>query len=285
MLDKNERVEKAFNQLKGLKQNDISDEDLLREAENLVNIREQVKELEADIQFDSKKEKKQAIELLKKYLIDYSIETVSDKQTLTQLIFLEVLNSRLQRVINQAEKDTKAIPSNMVDLVHRNMQEIAKTKQSLGITKSAKDQNKQDGYTYLKLVQKKYKKWLSENQATRTLWCPHCAKATLLKIKMDNWEAQQHPYFRDRILGNEHLISLYKENKLTRNDLAKIFEVSADYVDWLVVKGWRLDIDEKESESAESTENQQKSEEIVVIEEKVEEKTDIPDTQDNDQAS
>ncbi len=274
-LNKNEQVEKAFKQLKALKQNELfSDDDLMREAESLVNQRQQIKDLEVENLFISKAEKKQAVMLLKKYLSDYTIETISDKNTLCQLIYLEILNFSLQNALNDARKTTKAIPSNMVDLIHRNMQEIAKTKLSLGIAKNSKDQNKQDGFAYLQLVKKKYKKWLGENQATRTLWCPHCAKATLLKIKMDIWEAQQHPFFRDRILGNEHLISLYKQNKLTREDLAKIFEVSPDYVDWLVVKCWRLDIDEKE---AETTENEEKSEEIVNLEHKTEEKSDIPD--------
>jgi len=235
-----EKVQKAVKQLKGLKFNKKTDEELLQQAQTLVTSKEQLESIDVEGLFTSKPEKKQAKELLKKYLTDYTIETVSDKNTLSQLIYLEILNLRLQEALNKVQIDTKAIPTATVDLIHRNLEQISKLKVLLGVTKNVKDQNKQDGFAYLQLVKKKYKKWLEENQGSRTLWCPHCAKATLLKIKMDIWESQKHPFFKDRILGNEHLINLYKAGKVSRDDLSKIFEVSPDYVDWLVVKGWRL---------------------------------------------
>jgi hypothetical protein len=58
----------------------------------------------------------------------------------------------------------------------------------------------------------------------------------ILLVKPDAWESQKHPFFSDRILGNEHLIKLYNEGKVSKEDLALIFEVSSDYIDWLVNK-------------------------------------------------
>jgi hypothetical protein len=70
--------------------------------------------------------------------------------------------------------------------------------------------------------------------------CPFCGKMIMLKIRTDAWEAQKHPMFHDRILGNSHLIKLYKEGRLTKEDLASIFETSPDYVSWLISK-WKID--------------------------------------------
>ena len=241
-----EKVQKKIKQLKGLKFNQKTEEQLQLQAEALVSEKEQLKAIDIESRFTDTEDQKQAKELLKKYLADYSIETVSDKNTLCHLIFLEIVHLRLQDDLNEAKQKTKAISPVTVELIHKNLEQISKTKTLLGITKNAKDQAKQDGYAQLQLIKKKYKKWLAENQGSRTLWCPHCAKATLLKIKMDVWESQKHPYFKDRILGNEHLISLFQEGKVTRVDLAKIFEVSPDYIDWLVVKGWKLLSDAEE---------------------------------------
>lgn len=241
-----EKVQKALKQLKGLKYNKKSEEELRTQAEALVASKEQLESIDVESLFTLRSEQKQAVLLLKKYLTDYTIETVSDKNTLCQLIYLEILNLRLQESLNKIHNDTKTMPPATVELIHRNLEQVAKLKNLLGVTKNAKDQNKQDGFSYLQLLKKKYKKWLEENQASRTLWCPHCAKATLLKIKMDEWEAQKHPFFRDRILGNVHLIELFKAGKLTREDLAKVFEVSPDYINWLVAKGWKLLSEEEE---------------------------------------
>lgn len=250
MSEKNDQqVQKTLKQLKGLKYSKTSKtpDELLQQAEALVREKEQVDAINVQALFIEKEEKRKAVELLKKYISDYTIETISDKNTLSQLVYLEILNLRLQKALNEAQEKLQAVPSNTVDLIHRNIEQISKLKLSLGISKSIKDQNKQDGYATLQLIKKKFKKWLSENQASRTLWCAHCGKSMLLKIKTDIWEAQKHPFFKDRILGNEHLVNLYKAGKVTREDLAKVFEVSPDYIDWLVVKGWRLlsDADEK----------------------------------------
>jgi DNA-directed RNA polymerase subunit RPC12/RpoP len=111
------------------------------------------------------------------------------------------------------------------------------------------------------MIKPKFRRWLDENQASRYIVCPHCSKSILLKIRTEAWEAQKHPFFRDRILGNAHLIELYKQNKLTKEDLAKIFETSPDYVVWLVEKAWRL----QSVVEQETNENNKKKEETTVV--------------------
>lgn len=254
-----EKIKRKYNQLKALQtsslQPTITESELWEKATESVREDEQLKEINIESYFPDKKEQKAGKELLKKYLQDYSIETVSDRNTLCQLIYLEVLNLRLQRALNSAQKDTNTISMPLVDTMHKNIKELTSLKEKLGITGNKKNEQVQDGFSYLQIIKKKYKKWLEENQGSRTLWCPHCSKATLLKIKTDVWEAQKHPFFKDRILGNTHLIDLYKQGKVDRSDVAKIFEVSNDYVDWLVQKGWGLKTEDAKSEGTADTTN------------------------------
>ena len=66
--------------------------------------------------------------------------------------------------------------------------------------------------------------------------CPHCGKMVLLVINMDKWETVKHPFFVDRILTNKHLIKLYKENKISKEDIAKVLGTSEDYITRIIEK-------------------------------------------------
>lgn len=238
-LNKEAQVQRKFNKLKKDNPNK-SEEELLSLAKEEIEAKYKVKEVEIDAKFLNVAEKKYAQSLLKKYLEDYTIETVSDRNTLSQLIYLEVLQSRLQDALNEFYQLSKAVPKEPLDSIHKNTDKIISLKNTLGITRTKQEETVKDAYSYVQMLFRKRKRWLQENQASRYLTCPHCSKAVLLKIKTDAWEAQKHPFFRDRILGNEHLIELYKQNKLSREDLAKVFQTSADYVDWLVERCWKL---------------------------------------------
>lgn len=252
-MSSEDKVKRKFNQLKGLQkspdQPKLSDEELMEKAKKAVEKAEADEipvssEIDVEAQFIDKTEKKLAKELLKKYLADYVIETVSDKNSLIQLIYLEVLNLGMQKSLNDARKDSGAIPIDTVEIIHKNIQEITKLKSTLGIAKGKKEDSR-DGYSYLELMMKKYKVWLKENQATRSMLCPYCSKQVMWKIRPEAWEAQKHPFFKDRILGNSKLIELYKAGKIDRKDLAEIFQVSPFYIDWLVEKGWGLNVEIK----------------------------------------
>jgi DNA-directed RNA polymerase subunit RPC12/RpoP len=223
----------------------INDEERLETKK----LKQQIKEdddLDISDLFEDWDEKKKAKALILKYLSDYTIETISDKNTLKNLIYLEVINTRLQKTLNDAHTANKAIDSRLIKTVHENIEQITELKEKLGITREKQDLNSNNGYGYLQTLKQKYKIWLSENQASRYMVCPHCGKSVLLKVNMQHWEAQKHPFFKDRILGNDHLVELFKQEKLTKLDLAKIFETSEDYVDWLVQR-WNISQDHNEN--------------------------------------
>ena len=211
-----------------------TEEQLLSRAREIILDKAKIKEVDVEELFTDKDEQSRANELIKKYLTDYSIETTSDRNLLSQLVYFEVLHSRLQKELNkEVILDNKQV---IIELLHKNIKEISSLKDKLGISRNKNQEFKKDGYSYLQMIMRKYKKWLSENQASRYMICPHCGLSILLKIQMKAWEASKHPFFRDRVLGNTHLIKLYMTGKLNKNDLSQIFGTSEDYTDWLTDK-------------------------------------------------
>lgn len=243
------KLQRFIKKMKNLHPN-APENEIREQAERALIESERLRDLDIDSMFLDSDERQHGKSLLKKYLGDYVIETVSDRNTLRQLIYLEVLNYRLQAQLNRDYEKDKSIGKDSLQMIHQNQDKILMIKSKLGITRDKDGDNVKDGFGYLQLIKRKYRKWLNENQASRTVCCPYCSKLFFLKIKMDYWIAQKHPFFKDRFLGNEHLISLYKCGKLTREDVAKVFNTSLDYIDLLVTKGWGLSLDETQKQTS-----------------------------------
>ena len=222
-----------------------SEDYILSKAEELLH--KEKSGMDMTSMFSDRKEIKRARNLLEKYLSDYTIESISDKNTLKEVIYLEIVQQRLQGKLNEYyEKDSKALPIQLVEIIHKNSRSILELKASLGLNREKEKATSVDALAILKV---RFKQWLKENQASRTITCPHenCGKMIMLKMKTGAWEAQKHPFFKDRILANEHLIKLYNSKVITRKDVAKVLETSMNYVDWLVEK-WSLDVGQEASE-------------------------------------
>jgi hypothetical protein len=191
--------------------------------------------------FSNKDEKKQAREFVKKYLKDWTPETVSELNDLKQLVYLEIVQFRLQNLMNSAQDKQNAVPLQMVDGLLKNREGISSLKDKLGVSRDSKITGQNDAFKVLQLLRKKFQVWLSNvDQASRTFACGYCGQLNLLRVKPNVWESQKHPFFRDRILGNEHLMRCYLNDKLTKEDVTIILECSSDYISWLIDK-WRMD--------------------------------------------
>ncbi len=228
-------IEQKVNKIKHLVQyRDLTEADLRAIA--IKQLKEHDTDLDVSSLFTDKKEKKLAKDLLRKYLQDYSIETISDKNAVKDIVYLDIINMRLQEKMNKSKDDDKSIPVNLIETIHKNLDQIIKLKATLGITKR---EQSVDDYTALQKLKVKFKKWREENQGSRTLICPHegCGKIILLKIRTKFWEAQGHPFFKDRVLYNKHLFSnLGKTVKIDRVFISKVLESAPDYIDWVVEK-------------------------------------------------
>ena len=189
--------------------------------------------------FKDKDEGKLAQVLLDRYLKDYELESVSDSNTIQEVIYYEVLQTRLQDKINELyANNVKAIPYDMVGIMHKNSETIIKLKSTLGLNRSSKD--KLVGYDAYDHWRKRHEVWLSQNQAGRTIKCPHCEQFVLLKMRTDAWEAQKHPFFRDNTVWNEHLMShLGKTVYIDEKFVSNVLETSPDYVSFMVQKSRR----------------------------------------------
>ena len=181
-------------------------------------------------------EKKSAKSLLKKYLKDFTPESTSDINILRSVIFLEVLNIRLQSELNKRYDNNEDVPLKMIEIMHRNLDEVLTLKKSLGITRDSKKLDQSSVDKKIASLRSQFDVWLENNQASRHRTCPHCGQMILLKMRMDIYDLQKHPFFKDRILGNTHLIEMYRKEKITKEDVAKVLEVSKDYIDWLLQK-------------------------------------------------
>jgi len=179
----------------------------------------------------------------KNYEQSYEIDTYSDLQLIEELVFFEAMQERVKKqakslMRTEADVTGEQIPAKLRDSFSKNLDVIIKIKEKLKLFREKEEIEKVDPYEDFKALEKKMKIWRNNNQASRTVICQHCGKVTMLKIKTDSWEAQEHPFFKDRILFNKHLIKLYLQDVITREDIAKILNVSDFYVNWLVDKGW-----------------------------------------------
>jgi DNA-directed RNA polymerase subunit RPC12/RpoP len=188
-------------------------------------------------------EAEEALEYYNKYIKSRNIIDISDIALLKNLVFYEIQLKRIQRTINKkyqkrAEEDKDSgLPSYEIKTINSINEQILELKKILGLSEENKGA---DPFIYIEQLKKKFKIWLENNQGSRTIVCPHCSQMIMLKIRTEAWEEIKHPFFKDKILCNKHAWELYKTNKITSMDLAKILlgeEVKSDaYILWLEKK-------------------------------------------------
>jgi len=228
-------TEKLFDQLKGLPQyKNLSKDKLIEVVKEKIRQKNRVKDFDLNALFSDVEERKLAKGLLRKYLEDFAAETISDENLLKQIIYFEITHWRLQEKANQFKDKNMVVPINLIRTLIDTSNQIILLKQSLGITSQQKEQS--DSYKAIQLLMKKFKVWRDENVGSRQMICPHCGEMVLLKIRTDKYDVGKHPFFKDKILYNEHLFKCYKEGKITKTDVARILEVSEDYIDWILSK-------------------------------------------------
>ena len=186
------------------------------------------------------------------YREKYHMENLSDLQILEELVFRECLQEKYKKKIGKltkktrkkkGEKDklktnTEIVPKYLISALNENLDKILLIKEKLGLFA---DKTGEDPFKYIKNLKDKFKKWREENQGSRETICPHCSKMVMLKIRTEAWEAQKHPFFKDKILANKSLWKLYKDGKIMKKDVAEILGCSDDYIDWLEEKIYSKD--------------------------------------------
>ena len=184
--------------------------------------------------FVTKEEQKLSVDILRKYLDEYELNSPIDKMLVKQLINLEVIQRRLQRIMNEDEVAGMPVSSKHLKTLHENLENIMKVTTKLGVTKDKQDSLKTDGYRALETMIKKAKIWREQNQLSRNIVCPECGKMFLLKRRTKSWKALNHPYIQDRILVNDEMLSWLGKGIITVAQYAKALGTSPDYITWMI---------------------------------------------------
>lgn len=235
-------IKKYLERIRNLKQyKDKTEQELLEIAkrkaeEELSNI---------DSLSVSPEEKRIAKKLLAKYMSEFSITNVSDRGDLNQLIYQELLHRRFQTILNKNfedkketdGKDEKPVPIKysieIVDAIHNIIKNISDLKNRLGLAK--KDEG-QDPLRVLTTLKKRFEKYVNEHRDDFTMKCMHCGEFSLLRRRTKDYISGKHPFLLHNLLYNEPLLRMVVENKITKEDAAKILSTSPDYISWVIEK-------------------------------------------------
>jgi len=226
----------------------FSDEELSKKVKEKIKSDKFEAELDLKGLFDDAKDLKNAKSLRDRYLKDNTIENISEKQDLKQLIFYEILATRYQKEINSLSKEGAGIPPKQtIEMLNKITVEISRLKSCLGLDK--KEEQESDALKALQLLKKRTINYISRNQGSFSKACPHCSKMILWMFRTDKWDAKKHPFFNDeRILTNPILLGWLKDGKITKEELAKFLDVSVNYIDW-IIKHQKQEFDSQEFQS------------------------------------
>lgn len=176
-------------------------------------------------------EKQKALQLYDQYVSEHSFESLAEKSTLINLVYLEILNDRIKLYIEQEGKDKQgAIPLKMTEQLVNNTTQVMNLKEKLGMMKDA------DSESALELINELKEKALNyyEEHAGETyVKCPECQNLFRLLMKIDGLEPAKATFFKGTTLYNIKLMELYHYKKLTKKEVAEILGVHTNYVDFI----------------------------------------------------
>lgn len=242
-------IQSEIKKLSKLKQyKDASEEQIQKIAQkNIV-----LSDLANSGNFINDKEKKQAKQCFEKYLEAHDFETYSDLSTLSMLVFNEILVGRIQNTINECTtKDGKTyINDKLVKSLHEAENQVLSLKTKLRIDK----EEKADDFTALQLLKKRFHNWLQENRNECSIAVPYtCAscgkddvKMILLRKRVSDWDAINHPHFLGRFWYNKDAMDLVKSGALSKENYAKIFATSIDMVNWCLLNEGKITLNQDE---------------------------------------
>lgn len=191
-------------------------------------------------------EKALAKKTFEAYLDKLDFENFSDLSTLSTLVYNEILSTRVQKSINECTtKDGKSYISDKLLKAHTDLtKEILYLKEKLGINK----EEKEDEFTALQLLKRRFHQHIQENKAEYTLWVPYtCSscgkedvKETLLRLRVKDYDVLKHPFFSGRFLWNSEIMKDVENKVITPEQAARYLKTSTDYIFWALQNKGRI---------------------------------------------
>lgn len=223
-------LEKSINRLKNLKQNrDLSEEKILELAKS----EQSKKDILSSLTFCvNEQEVEYATEMLNNYLEQSTIENVADRDTLKQLIDLQILAERIKSILKtEYIKANPSIPLQMVEQLRDTEKQIMELKEKLGLTQ--KDKEQAGWVETWDLLKKKALAYYETHKGENHIRCPYCQKMIMLLLKMDDYDAKKSPWFENTTLYNKKVFQLYHDKKITKEEASDILGVSEYYIDFI----------------------------------------------------
>ena len=225
-------LQKELTRLQNLKQNrNKSPVDLEKEA----TLNCWKRQLKIDERFLDIDEKKIAIDLFENYLQNYVFGNYNEASLLTDLIYEQVLQIRIEKSINKisADKTYTYIPDKSITALHEVQDRVAQLRERLGISKA----KEKDDLTALQMLEKKFETYIPFHRNEFTTVAPCCGTVLLLRRRCSNdkFENLIHPMFSGRFYFNRRGIELVKKGIWTREQYAFVFFTSPQFVDWCIL--------------------------------------------------
>lgn len=225
-------LKQKINQIRGLKPYKGKSPDELKEiAKNLLSEEKKAFSLEGN--WINKTEKNKAEALFNNYIEEFHFDNSSQIELLKKLVFEEIYANRIEVEIKKRfdDKDQEyPVNKTLTDSYNNIVDKILYIKKQLGMVE---EKNKTNPLEYIQRLFKKFKVWKENNVEGRGVTCCWCKKKFFLNIRTDKYEAQKHPYFTGRILNNPVLWKIYKEGRITKEELANALETSTFYIDFI----------------------------------------------------
>lgn len=222
----NSDLKKEINRVSNLKQNEGKSNAFIEKQAKLNLWRRQI---DIEQRFNTVEDKEDAKQLFDDYLSNYEFESLSDLNTLADLICEEVLKKRFQSELAQSE-DKKQVPNDKtISSLHNIEERVLKLKEILGLdTKKEKEE-----LSALQELTKRYNVYIAFNRNEFTTICGHCGQMLLLRRRCgENFENIKHPMFSGRYYYNRRGMELIKSGIWTKEQYAWVFCTTIDYVNW-----------------------------------------------------
>ena len=227
-------IDKEVNKIKNLKQNQGKTQE---ELSSLAKDNLEKQEILSSLTFCLEEEKEFASNLLKKYLAESTIESFTDRDTLRQLIDLEIIVERIKNYINkETEKANPVPPVHFIEQLQNLNKQIMDFKEALGLTQKKED--KKDTVKVIDNILERFHKWVNkpENRSNYEFQCPKCEEIFLIRRRLDKItdEVKEHPWFIDGgILFNKQIFVDLDLGKISEDQVARYTNTTLDYIKWI----------------------------------------------------
>lgn len=242
----NSELKKEIKRVRGLKQNKGKSDAFLEQQAKINLWRRQIN---IESKFVTEKDKQYAKQLFDDYLTNYDFDSLSDLNTLADLVCEEVLKKNLQLKLSEFQEKNQVPNDRTISSLHNVEERVLKLKDALNLATS----KEKDDLTALQELEKKFSIYISHNRNEFTTSCAKCGEMLLLRRRVKDFKCLKHPFFSGRFYYNRRGMELVKAGIWTKEQYAWAFHTSVDYVNWCLKNENKIvEIEEVDKDSIEN---------------------------------